>query len=173
MKKLFFLAGFYCLYATGYAKNASGERKNVSAVEKVNHDRPTGYVRAQQHFSEAYPNVENPSWITLSDKGFQCTFRTPGKVRRVHYDKYGNWLFTISGYEASDLTKDVKDALLEKYAGYQIDYINEVTSDAQPIYFVNIEDDKYIKVIKYFNGNSEVQRVMEKTRPYKTPFSKA
>jgi hypothetical protein len=157
MKKLFFLAAFYCLHAAADAKPVSGKEPQLAHRTK-----PSGYDRALHHFSLNYSGTADASWISFTHQGFLCTFHSQGMVNRVHYDKNGNWMYTISGYGPASLSTEVSDQVLFEYPGYKIRFVNEIVSSTDPVYVINIENEINIKVIRVCADQIDVLQDLEK-----------
>jgi len=91
-------------------------------------------------------------------------FRKKHLVRaKAFYDKYGNWQYTMLSYPPSVLAKPVKELILENFPGYQISFATEIrTSDQEPAYVINIENEDHIKVVHVSGDNFEVRQAFNK-----------
>ena len=142
MKKLILLAGLYCLqlnlHASIYRSPVGYEKSPVNAAE-----------RARANFKENYAWVKDVSWFEASDNAMYCIFHQGTMVNRIFYDRNGNWQYTLISYPAPVLSKDIRDKVLDNFAGYRITYVNEVRLDGQePVYIINLEDEANIKVVQ-------------------------
>jgi hypothetical protein len=156
MKKLILLAGFYCLQSTLNATPFAPPVKNKVALTDASE-------RAKRHFKNNYSAAQGETWCTLPDKEMYCMFSQDNTVSRVFYDKHGFWKYTLTGYSESNLVENVKERVLNEYDGYAISYVNEIRTQAdEPIYIINIESAKSIKVIKVVGDDIVVQQSLLK-----------
>jgi hypothetical protein len=163
MKKLFLLAGCYCLHFSSPAQDLS-PKNFPDKLHAVSSDgRSAGYDRARRHFNDKYPGISDVLWTNLPDGGFVCWVHEPEMATHVHYDRRGNWICTISGYEDRRLPEEIKEAVQNHYEGYRITFVNQIISKADlPIYIINIESWTEIKVIRVIGDDIEVRQELEK-----------
>jgi len=173
MKKVFLLAGFYCLHLCTYAQSSTSQKANFSNKSMKSIDRPQNAdiplatasvnARAIRDFRETYPGVQNEMWATLPNKEISCMFRQPGIVTHIFYSRHGRKRCTVTGYDESNLGKEVRDQVLSNYPGYHISYVNEIDIEGLPTtYVINIEDAGHIKVIRVADDEMDVLRDLEK-----------
>jgi len=156
MKKLMLLAGLYCLQPALHA--AAWVRTDVDFVAPIN-----ATDRAKAHFNENYAEAEDAVWFALPDKTIYCIFHQGRKVNRVFYNSHGYWLYTLIGYPASGLHKDIKTLVQDNFKGYHITYVNEIRSDLdEPVYMINIENEVYGKVIRVAGEDIDIKEDFEK-----------
>ena len=162
MKKLFLLAACSCLLVSGFAQNISYKTPPDSRHDRALSGSSRGLDRAQRHFNANYRVNTAASW-TPAGAGFVCAFVDADRLNHVHYDKHGNWICTITGYEADQLSKQVKEMVQGYYEGYRITYVNEVSSKAgEPVYIINLESYSSYKVIRVVGDDIEVRQEMSK-----------
>ena len=163
MKKLLLSAACYCLHFLGSAQGLSQKIAPDDSHYISQAAMSSAYGRAQRHFKSTYPGISDAQWSTVSGGGFVCQSEQPEMVTRAHYDRRGNWICTVSGYESSILPEGVKETVRHCFEGYRVTFVNQVTSKAViPVYFINLEGWSDIKVIRIIGDEIEVIRAMEK-----------
>jgi hypothetical protein len=156
MKKLMLLAGLYCLHLSLYASSTASP--GVIKLAPIN-----ATDRAKAHFYANYSGAQDVTWINLPDRNIYCVFHQGKVVNRVFYDNHGYWQYTLRGYPPSVLAKDVKDLVTDYYDGYRITWINEIQSTQdEPVYVINIENEDHIKVIKVVGDEIQQQQALKK-----------
>jgi len=173
MKKLFLLAGFYCLHLTTHAQSASSREINFSGktVESANHlinvsnlhAKGIIHARALRDFRSSYPGVQDETWTVLPNKEISCQFRRPGIETRLYYGKHGRRRFSISRYGADNLSKDISEQVHNGYNGYHISNVNEIRVTGFPAsYILNLEVLDHIKVVRVVGDEMEELQEIEK-----------
>ena len=156
MKSLILFAGLYCLQPSLHAATGSPNVKYDKAPISARD-------RALTHFKENWAWVQDAAWFTEADQSMYCIFHQGNIVNRVFYDQRGYWQHTLLSYPPSDLSKNVKERVLNSFEGYQVSYVNEVRSDGQePVYMVNIENEDNIKVIEVNGDEISVRQALIK-----------
>jgi hypothetical protein len=157
MKKLFLMAGLYCLQPTLHAAIVSPSSKIASSHLSTND-------RALAHFKQHYGDIQNVSWINNKDRSMFCVFHEGDNTTRVFYDKQGYWQSTLVSYSPAGLASDVKDLVMDNFTGYTISYVNEIRLPGEePAYVINIEDKNHIKVVQVVNGEIDVTEDLRKS----------
>jgi hypothetical protein len=150
MKKLILLAGFYCLQP---ALHAAISRPSA----KINPAPLSTSDRAMAHFKEHYGDIQNVSWFNNKDRSMFCVFHEGNYMTHVFYDKQGYWQGTLVNYTPAELVSDIKDLVMDNFAGYTISYVNEIRLPGEaPAYVINIEDANHIKVVQVVNGEIDI-----------------
>ena len=74
------------------------------------------------------------------------------------YNKAGKLIYTVKRYEATTLPKEISRLVRNEFVDYDIAGVEEVVlpSDDNSIYLVHIVNDKKIKTVRVYNGESEV-----------------
>lgn len=74
------------------------------------------------------------------------------------YSKAGKLLYTVKRYDESALPKDISRLVRNEYDDFDIVGVEEVVipSNGNSIYFVHIANDKKLKTVKVYNGESEI-----------------
>lgn len=101
-------------------------------------------------------NIEDISTINTVAK-------TPVTIMPV-YNKSGKLLYTVKRYEAAALPKAVSRLVANEYDDFDIAGVEEVVlpSDKNSIYLVHIANDKKLKTVRVYNGESEVIKEYKK-----------
>ncbi len=74
-----------------------------------------------------------------------------------HYDKDGQLLYVIRRYNATSLPENITSIIKNRYNNYTIAGVEEVAiPSSSSVYFVHITNDKKLKTVKVYNGNTEV-----------------
>lgn len=97
-------------------------------------------------------NIEDLSAATLNVKA-------PVKLTEMPvYNKAGKLVYTVKRYEASALPIEINRMVRNQCYDFDIIGVEEVAfpSNNNSIYFVHIENDKKLKTVKVYNGESEV-----------------
>jgi hypothetical protein len=173
MKKLFLLAGFYCLHPTTQAQSASSREISFSGktVEYADHlinrrdlnAKEIIYARALRDFRFSYPGVQDETWTALPDKEISCLFRQPGMETRLYYGKHGRRRFSISRYGADHLNQDIGERIHNEYPGYHISNVNEIKVAGFPTsYILNLEVLDHIKVVRVVGDDMDELQEIEK-----------
>ena len=157
MKKLMLLAGLFCLHLALPAVSFSNP--GISNMAPIN-----ASDRAKAHFSANYSGVRDAEWYSLPDRNMYCVFHQGKMVNRVFYDSRGYWQYTLLGYPASGLDKEVKELVTDYFNGYHILYVNEIRSyNDVPVYMINIENENQSKLIKVTGDEIETQQSFKKS----------
>jgi len=119
--------------------------------------------KAIQSFSKTYKGASGVEWGQLKEGGFVCRFMYDGKLERAYYDKRGNWLSTVAGYTGSRLPAEIRKMVRSVYYDHTILYAHEVVmAGSDPVYLVQVQDEKEIKILRISGGEMEVTAEMEK-----------
>jgi hypothetical protein len=157
MKKLMLFAGLLCLHLSLLAGSIS--KPGITNMAPIN-----ASDRAKAHFSANYSGARDAEWYSLPDRNMYCIFHQGTAVNRVFYDSRGYWQYTLLGYPASGLDKNVKELVTDFFNGYRILYVNEIRSykDA-PVYIINIENEDQTKLIRVTGDEIEQEQSFKKS----------
>ena len=74
------------------------------------------------------------------------------------YDKNGKLLYSVYRYDETELPKEVKSLVRREYSDYDIAGVEEVKTPGNltSIYFVHVQNETTLKVVKIFNGETEL-----------------
>ena len=103
-------------------------------------------------------NIEYLTAANISEKAPVALTVTPV------YSKSGKLLYTVKRYEAAGLPKAVRRLMINEYEDFDIVGVEEVVlpSDNNSAYFVHIANDKKLKTVRVYNGESEVIKEFKK-----------
>ncbi len=105
-------------------------------------------------FSERLPEVANPFW-EYREGAFVAMYAHEDGLKKVFFDKEGQWLETRTRQEQDALPKGVKNFINDHYAGADITYVGEVEQPSRTIYRVESELLSYV-VIKLLNKKGDL-----------------
>lgn len=73
------------------------------------------------------------------------------------YDKKGNWVYTVTRFNADNLPKDIFDIARKDYANYYISGMEKVDRPGfETVYIVHMEDNTTIKTVRVSEGETEL-----------------
>jgi putative heme degradation protein len=80
------------------------------------------------------------------------------KTETQVYDKKGKLVYSVYRYDATELPADVKSLVRSEYYDYDIAGVEEVQTpgDASSIYFVYVQNDSKLKIVRVYNGETEL-----------------
>jgi hypothetical protein len=100
---------------------------------------------------------------TLKDKSIVFRFYSNGKLYMAFFSKNGGWLHTVCSYEEPYLPSAVRNLVKGGYPGLKITYVDEVqTPGLEPVYRVQMQDEKKIVIVKVSGEEMEVDQAFEK-----------
>ncbi len=105
-------------------------------------------------FSERAPEVMNPFW-EYREGAFVAMYAHEDGLKKVFFDKDGEWLETRTRQVQDALPKGVKNFINEHYAAANITYIGEVEQPSRTIYRVESELLTYV-VIKLLSKEGDL-----------------
>lgn len=103
-------------------------------------------------------NIENFNTKNVNENAPVILSETPV------YNKAGKLIYTVKRYDESDLPKDISGLVRNEYYDFDIVGVEEVVvpSNNSSIYLVHIANDKKLKTIRVYNGESEVIKEFKK-----------
>jgi len=110
-------------------------------------------ARTLKSFSKLFKN-SNPSWSAL-DKNFLATFEVEGRNARALFTNNGYNLYTIIRGTEKNLPSDVRSAIKSNYIDFTIGTVNEVRVTGKTAWFVNLQSDKELVVVRVMDDTSE------------------
>ena len=101
-------------YAQVAKKNALAGSTNEDGIFLKTTTGITGVVneKAVRNFKKDYRNADAAEWFTLKDNSLMCRFTMNGILHRAFYSAHGQWIATVSSYDAGKLDKGLYDCLL-------------------------------------------------------------
>lgn len=105
-------------------------------------------------FSEREPEVANPFW-EYREGAHVAMYAHEDGLKKVFFDKEGQWLETRTRQVQDALPKGVKKFIDEHYAAADITYVGEVEQPSRTIYRVESELLSYV-VIKLLNKKGDL-----------------
>jgi hypothetical protein len=119
-------------------------------------------LKAEKNFQKDYHRTSGAEWSTLSDNTLVCRFFMNNILYRAFYAAQGQWKYTISGYDASKLDKNVYDKIKSVYYNSRIVFANQIDMvNGKTIYIVEIHDEKSIRKVRIDNTNEEEMEIVQ------------
>ena len=119
--------------------------------------------KAERNFKKDYRNADAVEWFTLKDNSLMSRFMVNGILHRAFYSSHGQWIATVSSYEANKLDKGLYDKIKSIYYNSSIAYVNQIDQlSGKTIYIVNIQDEKYIRKLRLDGDEIEIVEEFEK-----------
>jgi hypothetical protein len=118
---------------------------------------------AQRGFSSRYKGITAMDTYPLKDKSILFRFYSNGKLYKAFFSKSGVWLHTVCSYEEAGLPREVRSLVKRTYYDLAITFVDEVeTPGADPVYRVQLQDDKKIVIVKVCGDEMEVDQTFDK-----------
>lgn len=119
--------------------------------------------KAERNFRKDYPKTTAVEWSTLPDNSLMCRFIMNGIPHRAFYSAHGQWIATVSNYDANKLDKGVYDKIKSIYYNSSIVFVNQIDKvNGKTIYVVEIRDEKSTKKLRVDNDEIEIVGEFEK-----------
>ena len=115
--------------------------------------------KAIKDFQERYNNIKNAMWFS-DKKGFESYFVQNGFGNRVFYGKKGRWLYSLILHTEHELPYNVRASIKSIYFDFAITLVEEVQTNYDDIYIVNLEDKSNIKIL-IVNDLGEINILLE------------
>jgi hypothetical protein len=113
-------------------------------------------------FSTYFNEAENPRWFRLN-KDYLVKFMIYDEENRALFSKRGTLIYHISyGYE-KNLPPDLREQVKNSYSQYEITRAVKVTEAGRLIWVINLEDEKYIILLRIEDGEVEEAERLEKS----------
>lgn len=114
-------------------------------------DRPlpvsTVHAKVIRDFILRYEDVSAVRWLP-SHRGSTMYFVKDGFNNRAIYDLGGRWLYSMVFYQEAQLPKDIRRVVRREYFDLAITIVQEVQTEAGKAYFVHLEDQSNLKIVK-------------------------
>ncbi len=139
--------------------NAQGSSSDEYSIFPNSKNGTSGAVnlKAERNFKKDYHQTSEASWTTLSDNSLMCRFFMKNTLYRAFYTAHGQWIYAVSGYDASKLDKGVYDKIKSVYYNSRIVYVNQIDLvNGKTIYIVEIQDEKSIRKLRVDDDQMEV-----------------
>jgi len=172
MKKIFLPVIAALIFGAAHAQTDNNSLA-VADVRSGNVDAalpaPAGKDFAAEHkaviksFSSMYKVVRSTESYTLKDKSILIRFYNNGKLYKAFFSNSGVWLHTVCSYEEPYLPSAVRDLVKRTYSNLKITFVDEVqTPGMEPVYRVQLQDDKKIVIVKVSGDEMEVDQEFDK-----------
>lgn len=95
---------------------------------------------------------------TVSIENYSTVTTKAAIIETPIHNKAGKLIYTVKRYEATALPKEVSRLVRNEFVDYDIAGVEEVVlpSNINSIYLVHIANDKKMKTVRVYNGESEV-----------------
>lgn len=115
-----------------------------------------------KNFQSYFANAQDPTWYVIN-KEYLVKFMTDENMNHALFTKGGHFVYHISfGYEKS-LPEDVRDAVKSVYYNYDITRAIKVTDGNRLIWVINVENPKYLLLVRVENGEVEEIQQLKKS----------
>lgn len=120
-------------------------------------------LHALRDFISRYDQADDASWFNTPDGGFESYFIRDGYGNRVMYDQKGNWVFSLIVYGEDKLPRNIRSLVRSTYFDFDIVLAEEVQMNGGTEYFVTMQDQSDIRVIKVNkDGDLEILQELNK-----------
>jgi hypothetical protein len=118
--------------------------------------------RARTDFATKYKDVSGEKW-TITDEGYNVSFKIGEIKYSVRYDKKGYRLFTLRSYGEKQLPKNIRTLVRSTYFDYNIKWIEEIEKTLSPlVYVVLVEGDTEWIRLRIQDGEMIVMEKLDK-----------
>ena len=156
-------------WGTSHAQVTMNSHRAISADEGGVYLKAKSFAsttlngKAEKNFKKDYHLATGAEWSTLQDKSFLVRFIINNIPYRAFYTAHGQWIATISSYDASKLDKEVYDKIKSAYYNSTIVFVNQIDQvNSKTIYNVEIQDDKTIKELRVDDNEMEIVQELDK-----------
>jgi hypothetical protein len=171
MKRTFFIAASLFLAAGASKVNAQLTNYSVTTPNLTENRTDADNKRASvagvstvvtENFSKTFPGVANVVW-TKADKTTWGYFKQHGIPVRVSYNEKGKLLYTITYYNASQVSPLVENAIIREGYTMPIVQVTEIKARYNTFNLVRMEDKYSIVTLKVTpNGDVSVYEEFNK-----------
>lgn len=174
MKKILFnsFTGFcisyviFCGNSNGQLVNATDKYQREQAIidsPRLNIKLGAGFTfindintKAVQNFISRYPEITGVTWFK-SSCGLTGAYFEKSNIRTwVYYDKTGACNYIIRHYYEEKLAAQIKELLSDKFPGFSIFHVSEVTKNEKIAYVVKMQNKTSWKTVKVIGDEMEV-----------------
>ena len=162
---LFFFNAAHAQTDNNFLAVADIKGSNVDAALPA----PAGKDFASEHkavvksFSSMYKSVSSTESYILKDQSILIRFQSNGKLYKAFFNNSGVWMHTVCSYEEPYLPSAVRDLVKRTYSNLKITFVDEIqTPGLEPVYRVQLQDDKKIVIVKVCGDEMEVDQEFER-----------
>lgn len=113
-------------------------------------------TKAVQNFISCYPEVTDVKWFKSSCGLTGAYFEKDNTRTWAYYDKTGICHYIIRHYYEEKLSAPIKELLRDKFPGFCIFHISEVTKNEKIAYVVKLQNKTSWKTVKIIGDEMEV-----------------
>ena len=110
---------------------------------------------ASRHFMDHFLDDASEKWF-MENNNFVASFTESGIRNKAYYKSNGDFVLVVKSYGDESLNNDLKNAILDRFSGYKINSIIEITDLEKEIYIVKILNRENILTITCTDGKLEV-----------------
>ena len=154
---------------TSHAQSATNSSKTSFAYDASLFSKPKSStsaavnLKAERNFKKDYQQASGAEWSTLDDHSLMCRFSMNNIRYRAFYTAHGQWISTVSSYDASKLNKGVYDKIKSVYYNSRIVFANQIdVVNGNTIYVVEIQDENSIKKLRVDGDEMEIVQEFDK-----------
>jgi hypothetical protein len=120
-------------------------------------------LKAERNFKKDYQQASGAEWSILGDHSLMCRFSMSNNRYRAFYTAHGQWISTVSSYDASKLNKGVYDKIKSVYYNSRIVFADQIDRvNGNTIYVVEIQDENSIKKLRVDGDEMEIVQEFDK-----------
>ena len=133
------------------AYRIGGEGNNLTSNVPLNEIN----IHAYRHFRKRWPAITGETWFK-EDEGYIVSFRENSLRCQARFDGRGGFLYSLKYYSGKAVSPDLAGLVLNKYSGYRIDMVAEITDGEKVFYLVQIENTSSVKTLSINEGQVAV-----------------
>jgi len=156
-------------WVTSHAQVAMNSSRPASASEdglysnSKSSTSATLNLKAEKMFKKDYNKASGAEWSALGNHSLLCRFSMNNIPYRAFYTTHGQWILTVSSYDASKLDKTVYDQIKGVYYNSTIVFVNQIDQpNVHTIYIVEIQDEKTIRELRVDDNDMEIVQELDK-----------
>jgi hypothetical protein len=115
--------------------------------------------KAMRDFESRFNQAGSAKWFSDAN-GYISYFEQNGYNDRAFYDHKGHWKYSLIFYNEKKLPHDIRATVKSTYYDLTISLVEEVQTPDGSAYFVHLEDDSTIKIVKVY-ADCEMELVQD------------
>ena len=110
---------------------------------------------ASRHFMDHFLDDASEKWFRENDN-YVASFTEAGIRNKAYYKSNGDFELIVKSYGEESLNKDLKNAVLQRFQGYTVNSVIELTDLEKEVYIIKIVNRENILTITCTDGKLEV-----------------
>jgi hypothetical protein len=113
--------------------------------------------RACRHFHRLFRGVTGTEYWIKSPDGYQVDFTmADGHQRQAFFNLNGLYRYSVKFYSGKEIPREQGDLVRNRFAGYQINVVTEITDGDKIVYLVRIFNSSSVKNVYVCEGKIDV-----------------